>query len=203
MRPHAADDDRPAFELVAGRDEILRWLVWNGPASEAELREHYRHWRLESDEGNDYRFAIEDVASERFAGSIAVRFTGHPRTGDVGYWIGEPFWGRGIGTEALGLVCHLAFRHLGADSLYAWVFVGNAASRKILERNGFSLVRTVPGRVVKHGGAIDEWHFTLLESEWRRLARGFRPRSEDVAFEEADGACARAPRAPFPGEVGG
>jgi ribosomal-protein-alanine N-acetyltransferase len=112
LRPHAAADAAPAFALLAGQEEILRWLVWNGPRSEADLREHYEHWRIQSDEGNDYRLAIEDARTGALAGSIGVRFLGHPGTGDVGYWIGLPHQDRGIGGEALALLSHLAFRRL-------------------------------------------------------------------------------------------
>ncbi len=200
LRQHEERDDEPAFALLSGRDEILRWLVWDGPSSAEELREYYRSWRQESTAGCDYRLAIEDRASGALAGSIGVRFIGHPGTGDVGYWLGVPYWGRGIGGEALLLLAYLAFHHLEAESLYAWVFVGNLASRKILERAGFSLVRTVPGRIVKRGRRVDEWHFALLRSEWRRCCAGFRPEEEELLWEEPaarDGL--EYPPRPFPG----
>ncbi len=199
LRPHCAEDDRPAFELLHGRDEILRWLVWDGPGSPEELREYYRQWRFDGEAGCDYRFAIEERASGALAGSMAARFLGHPGTGDIGYWLGVPFQGRGIGSEALALLAYLSFRHLEAESLFAWVFVGNHASRRILERSGFSLVRTVPGRILKRGRRVDEWHFALLRSEWRRLSGSFTPLEEDVVWEERPDDRPDSPARLFPG----
>jgi RimJ/RimL family protein N-acetyltransferase len=196
LRPHRPEDDQPAFALLSGQDEILRWLVWDGPASPADLREHYSTWRLEAEQGCDYRLAIVERKSSQLAGSITVRFLGHPGSGDVGYWLGLPYWGRGLASEAMVLLARLSFQHLLADSLYAWVFVGNHASRRLLERTGFSLVRTVPGRVVKRGRRVDEWHFTLLRSEWRRCSSGFRPSLEELSWEE------RPPRDPLDSPAG-
>lgn len=191
LRLHRAEDARAAFELLAGREEILRWLVWEGPASSRELAEHYGRACVSSPGGLELRLALEDVASGALAGSFSLRFPGQPGQGDVGYWVGLAFQKRGLGREALELLAHLAFEHLATHALNAWVFVGNASSRRVLERTGFTLVRSVPGRVRKSGQRIDEWHFVLLASEWRRLRADFRPRRESLAWEEAPGAGAQ------------
>ncbi len=199
LRGHRSADAEAAYVQLAGRDEILRWLVWDGPASPAELGEHYQRWAVEGDGGPDLRLAIEEHASGALAGSLSMRFGGHPGQGDVGYWVGLAFQRRGLGREALELAAHLAFRHLAASSLYAWVFVGNAASRRVLERAGFRLARTVPGRILKRGARVDEWHFVLLAAEWGRLRPDFRPQREEVSWVDgaASDALDSAPR-PFP-----
>jgi RimJ/RimL family protein N-acetyltransferase len=182
LRPHRAEDDRAAFALLAGRAEILRWLLWSGPTSVDELREHYRTWQVHDTGRQELRLAIVERAGGLVAGSMALRsglaseLPGQDgaTTADIGYWIGTPFQGRGLGRESIGLLAHLAFRHLGTHALHAWVFVGNLPSRRVLEHNGFTLVRTVPRGTIKDGRAIDEWQFVLLERDWRRLRREFR-----------------------------
>lgn len=181
IRPHVPEDAEAAFELLHEREPILRWLVWDGPRELDELRMYYSRWVVAGEGGNDYHFAVVERDTERLVGSIGVRFTGHPGTGDVGYWLGEPYWGRGYATEAVRLVDHVAFEHLGAQVLCAWVFVGNDASRTVLERNGYSLVRTIHGRVRKGTVAQDEWYLTLLESEWRGGRGTWRPHSLELA----------------------
>ncbi len=204
LRPHRREDAAAAFELLSGQDEILRWLVWDGPSSPAELEPYYANWVVTGAGGPELRLALEERASGALAGSFALRFVGHGGKGhggqcDIGYWLGSSFQGRGLGREALQLAARLAFRHLAAHSLYAWVFVGNLASRRVLEHNGFTLARTVPGRIVKCGRRVDEWHFVLLFSEWRRLHGAARPRVEAVAWEEPPWPDALdSPAAPFP-----
>lgn len=199
LRGHRREDALSAYALLAGRDEILRWLVWDGPTTPSELAEYYQRWAIEGDGGTDLRLAIEERTTGALAGSLSLRFAGHPGQGDVGYWVGLAFQRRGLGREALDLAAHLAFRHLAANSLYAWVFVGNAASRRVLERTGFALVRTVPGRILKRGARVDEWHFVLLASEWRRLRSDFRPEREDVSWADDSALDALdSPPRPFP-----
>ncbi|NOT30931.1 MAG: GNAT family N-acetyltransferase [Planctomycetes bacterium] len=203
LRAHRREDARPAFELLHGQEEILRWLVWDGPASPEELEDYYAHGLVTSATARDLRLAIEERASGALAGSLAVRFLGHAAQGDthgglqgdapgdtqgdIGYWVGLPHQRRGLAREAIALAAELAFRHLGAHALYAWVFVGNLASRRVLERNGFTLAHTAPGRVSKRGVRVDEWHFVLLLSEWRRFSAGVRLERECVTWESASG----------------
>src|SRR5436190_13581356 len=97
IRAHTAADGAPAFEMLERRDEILRWLVWDGPSTVSELVEHYTHWCFDSGADCDYRLAIEERASSALVGSISIRFGGHPGQGDVGYWVGLPFQNRGLG----------------------------------------------------------------------------------------------------------
>ena len=180
LRPVRRADAVPAFRLVHDRPEILRWLLWRGPVGVEELEASFASWSdppaaLRSSEASqtegdaaDRFFAITERVGAGFVGTIAVRFTGHPGMGDLGYWLGEHVWGRGYATEAIGLVLRHAFEDLGARSLFAWVFVGNEGSRRALEKNGFTLVRTERERMEQDGIARDEWYLTLLRSEWLR-----------------------------------
>jgi ribosomal-protein-alanine N-acetyltransferase len=183
LRPPGGEDAHDAFDLVHRRQEILRWLVWQGPREPSDMADAFRDWTITSDEGANYHFAIVERASGAYAGSIGVRFAGHPGNGDVGYWIGEPFWGKGYGTEAVRLIARLAFRWLDADALCAWVFEGNAASRRVLEKNGFRYVRAIAARHPRPGAPEREWYFSLLRSDWAEAQDGWEPELEDVAFD--------------------
>jgi RimJ/RimL family protein N-acetyltransferase len=186
LRLHRPEDASAAFLLLDGQDEILRWLLWEGPSSPSELAEYYRHGNP-FDGSPHLLLAIEARVSGELAGSLSLRFGGHPGHGDVGYWVGLPHQGRGLGREALSLAAWLAFRHLSAAALEAWVFVGNTASRRVLERAGFTLARTVPGRVAKRGRRIDQWQFLLTAGDWRRLCSAFRPEQEAVEWRAEGG----------------
>ncbi len=58
---------------------------------------------------------------------------------EVGYWLGEPYWGRGIVVDALAHVCAYGFETLGLLRIFAIPFAENAASQRVLEKGGFSL----------------------------------------------------------------
>lgn len=61
------------------------------------------------------------------------------RTGNIGYWVAEPFWGRGIGTAAVEFISEYAPKTFALDRLQASVFDWNPASARVLEKAGFAL----------------------------------------------------------------
>jgi ribosomal-protein-alanine N-acetyltransferase len=97
-----------------------------------------RAWiRLASTEGLNQVFAID--VDGFAAGAIGVR----PRddiyslTAELGYWLGEEFWNRGIVSEAAAAMTTYAFDTLGMARVYAEVFEWNSASMRVLEKAGF------------------------------------------------------------------
>lgn len=63
---------------------------------------------------------------------------------EVGYWIGEGFWGRGYASAALSLILEFLVAELKADRCDAGVFAGNAASQRVLEKAGFEKIAGGP-----------------------------------------------------------
>ncbi|MBO4352036.1 MAG: GNAT family N-acetyltransferase [Eggerthellaceae bacterium] len=61
---------------------------------------------------------------------------------ELGYWIGKPFWGRGFATEAARAVVERGFTTLGLSGIHAAYFDGNERSRRVLDKLGFTHVRT-------------------------------------------------------------
>ncbi|MDR3405661.1 MAG: GNAT family N-acetyltransferase [Chthoniobacter sp.] len=74
---------------------------------------------------------------------------------EIGYWLGESFWGRGIVSEALVALTEWAFTELGVVRLYAPVFARNAASARILEKAGYAFEGRLHARYFRDGEFID------------------------------------------------
>ena len=180
LRPIQPDDARAAFRSVANCEEVLRWSCWEGPEREEELRDRYADWRKGEDDARDYQFAICEVISNRLVGALSLRFGGHPGQGDLGYWIDVDHWGRGFAGEAIQLINYLAFGSGLADVLYGWVFVGNEASKRVLEKNGYLLDYTTKSNVAKFGQEIEQWYLVQTSSEWLRREGGWRPQTETL-----------------------
>ncbi len=86
-------------------------------------------------------------------------------TGDVGYWVGERHWGKGMASAALAAFLQYVWATFEVERLQAEVFAWNPASAHVLERNGFVLEGTRRLAIHKDGEIIDEWFYALLRSE--------------------------------------
>jgi ribosomal-protein-alanine N-acetyltransferase len=86
------------------------------------------------------------------------------RSASIGYWLGEPFWGQGIGTAAVDFISHYAFSSLPLDRLQASVFDWNPASSRVLEKGGFALEGRLRRAVVKEGRTGDLLLYGRLRS---------------------------------------
>ena len=85
---------------------------------------------------------------------------------EVGYWIGVPFWGRGIATEAVRRITATAFlRHADLRRLYALPFASNAASARVLEKAGYRREAVMRQSAIKEGIVQDQWLYAILRDE--------------------------------------
>ncbi len=78
---------------------------------------------------------------------------------EVGYWIGEPFWGRGFATQALKLLTHFAFTKLQMARVYTGVFEPNLASIKVLQKCGYKQEGIFVNALCKDGKLYNEIRF--------------------------------------------
>jgi len=107
-----------------------------------------------------FAIAVDDEA----VGGIG--FTIQPdvahRSAEIGYWLGEEFWGRGIATDALIAVTNYAFKNYDVCRLYAHVFDWNPASARVLEKAGYEFEGRLRKSVTKAGQTIDQLMYGLV-----------------------------------------
>ena len=84
------------------------------------------------------------------------------RSVEIGYWLGEEYWGRGIVTEAVRAVTDYAFATLDICRVYAGVFEWNAGSIRVLEKAGYEFECRLKKSVTKDGETIDELIYTMI-----------------------------------------
>lgn len=83
---------------------------------------------------------------------------------EIGFWVGEDYWGRGIGSTAIGLLCEYGEQEFGLNRVYANVFDGNKGSIRALENNEFTKEGYFKSAVYKDGKFLDEIRFGKLLS---------------------------------------
>lgn len=120
---------------------------------------------LAADENETFAFAV--TADSKVIGSIGVfrQQNIHRRTAELGYYIAEGYWGRGLMTEAVTQVCRHVFENSDIIRIYAEPFAYNAASCRVLEKAGFKYEGTLRDNAVKNGKVIDMKMYSLLKAE--------------------------------------
>lgn len=88
----------------------------------------------------------------------------HSPTATLGYWLGEPFWGKGIISRAIKEICDEGFQKLDIVRIQAEVFSPNIPSQKVLLKNGFALEATLKNAVMKNNELSDELIFVKFSS---------------------------------------
>jgi ribosomal-protein-alanine N-acetyltransferase len=81
---------------------------------------------------------------------------------EIGYWLAEPFWGRGIATEALAAVTAHAIATHGLTRIYAVPFAWNAASCRVLEKAGYVLEARLRNSAIKDGKLVDQMQYAFV-----------------------------------------
>lgn len=106
-----------------------------------------------------------------FAGMIGafVQEDVYKRTAELGYWLGEPYWGKGIITKAIALTCKKVFESTDVHRIFAAVFSYNVPSMKVLEKNGFTPEGIGRDAIYKDGSFHDEHRYAILRSEYEKL----------------------------------
>lgn len=84
------------------------------------------------------------------------------KTAELGFFLAEKYWRRGIMTNAVGQICQDAFERYHLERIFAEVFLHNTASRRVLEANGFNLEGIKKRSVCKYGQIYDSCMYALL-----------------------------------------
>jgi len=85
---------------------------------------------------------------------------------EIGYWLSEQHWGRGIMSSAVREVVKIGFTRFHWTRIWAGVFYYNAGSARVLEKNGFRKEAIHYKAVMKNGKALDEYIYAILREEW-------------------------------------
>lgn len=80
---------------------------------------------------------------------------------EIGYWIGEPYWGRGYATDAVRQCLKFAFEELNLLRVYANICEYNIGSMKVLEKAGFEKEAIIKSSIMKEGKIFDEYLYSI------------------------------------------
>ena len=145
-------------------DALLRYA--NNPKIAANLRDQFPHPYTRRD-GIDY---LNYVRSMDVPMSFAIEYGGEAVGGigfkqgvdiarlsiEMGYWLAEPFWGRGLTTRAVAATSEWAFDNYKVVRIFATAFSHNVASIRVLDKSGFQREGIMRRSAIKNGLILDQ-----------------------------------------------
>lgn len=107
-------------------------------------------------------FAI--ATADEAIGGIGIGFNRDVRrlTAEMGYWLAEPYWGKGIMSETVARFTEYAFGQFGLVRIYAEPYAHNSASCRVLEKAGYSLEGRLRSSVIKDGKILDQFVYAQI-----------------------------------------
>ena len=107
-------------------------------------------------------FAIE-IDGKAVGGIGVVPKTDVERiTVEIGCWLGEKYWNMGIMSNAVKQMSAYVFENFSVVKIYATVFEFNTASKRVLEKTGFTLEAILKKSAIKNGKIIDLYYYSLI-----------------------------------------
>ena len=154
----------------ADLDALIRHA--NNPKIAANLRDQFPYPYTRRD-ALDYLQFVREQKPER---SFALQYLGEPVGGlgfqlgldiarvsaEMGYWLGEDFWGRGLATRAAAAASEWAFTEYKLTRVFALVFAHNLASIRVLEKAGFEREGLLRRSAIKNGAVLDQLIFAKI-----------------------------------------
>lgn len=157
------EDDLEALVRYADNPRVAYYLrdQFPQPYTESDGRE----WLGREEEEQDLRFAIADDRELIGCISILLGQDVYRHTGELGYWLGEPFWGRGIVAEAIDALVSFTFATLDLQRIFARTFDANKGSERALQKAGFTLEARLRDGLCKHGRFFDELVYVRMRGD--------------------------------------
>jgi ribosomal-protein-alanine N-acetyltransferase len=171
LRPPRSGDFEAWADLRHLSREYLRpWEpTWpDDDLTRAAFRRRLGLYAREMDQGHAWPFFVFDPKGRTLYGAITLSNVrrGVAETGTLGYWIGEPFAGRGLATAAVRTMAGFAFRSARLHRLEAACIPSNLASRRVLEKAGFRKEGEARAYLKINGAWADHLLFGLVSDEF-------------------------------------
>ncbi|WKY43123.1 GNAT family N-acetyltransferase [Eubacteriaceae bacterium ES2] len=120
---------------------------------------------LEAEADKSFVYAIVDD-QDKVMGNIGLfrQDNIHFRSAEMGYFVGEPYWGKGIATAAVQEICQIVFATTDIIRVFAEPFATNAASCRVLEKSGFKLEGVLLKNAYKNNHFLDMRLYALIKA---------------------------------------
>jgi [ribosomal protein S5]-alanine N-acetyltransferase len=161
LRPPTEADRQPMAQLANNKN------VWNN------LRNYIPFPYTEQDAAQFIKLVQKETTITTFGIAVNEQFCGviglvpqtdvYAQSAGIGYWLGEPFWRKGIATRAVRLITHYGLNELNLVRVFTGVFEYNTASMRVLEKNEYVKEAVFKKAITKNGRLCDEHRYAIVK----------------------------------------
>lgn len=161
-------EDAESIALAADNPHIARNLrnVFPNPYP-LEAAVWYIQDCMTNRDRKQINYAIEVDGQAAGSISITVKDDVYEKSAELGYWLAQEHWRKGIMSRAVRMICKEAFETFDIVRIFAEPFADNAGSRGVLEKAGFTYEGTMRSGVYKNGEIRSYCMYSVLREEWR------------------------------------
>ncbi|MFC3417894.1 GNAT family N-acetyltransferase [Salinicoccus hispanicus] len=160
-------DDAPIIEKLASDYEVAKsTLNIPHPYPEGSAKKFIEHILSAEKNNKVAAFGIIEKETSLLIGLINLNLSEPFDRGELAYWIGKEYWGKGYGTEAARKLVDYGFNHLRLNKVFAASFTSNPGSWRIMEKAGLKYEGTLKQHVARFGQYHDLAYYGLLREEF-------------------------------------
>ena len=165
-------EDASDMQRLAGAWEVARAMQHiPHPYEDGMAEEWIASCRPAFEAGERVSFAVVLREGGTLIGSIALHLSARDENGELGYWIGVPYWSCGYATEAARELARYGFEELGLHRIHANHLGSNPASGRVMQKVGLTYEGTRPEHYKKWGAYEDRVEYGLLARDWWEAQR--------------------------------
>ena len=166
LRPFTLKDAADVQRLAGDRDIASTTLRIPHPYEDGMAQQWIGTHQEQFEKGQQHQFAITLQLDGTLIGGLGLVTDQTHALGELGYWIGKPYWNQGYATEAAARVLRYGFEVLSLNRIFAAHYTRNPASGRIMEKIGMTYEGCLRQHVNKWGVFEDLAHYGVLRSEY-------------------------------------
>lgn len=172
LRALTQEDTLTYFTRIGSSRAVTKYMLWQPHKDISESAASIQKVLRRYEEGRCYRWGITLREDDSLIGIIELlRFDEAAGSCSFAYMLGEDFWGKGYGTEALKAVIAFAFAKMQIASITADHFTANPASGAVMKKAGMQFSRIIPEKYEKDGIRYDAAEYVITKEQWLKTRR--------------------------------
>jgi len=168
LRTLTSDDSDRIEELAGDYDVAKSTLNIPHPYPKGSAVQFIDNILISEKNNKIAMFAITLKESRLLIGLANLNLAASHKRGELAYWVGKQYWGKGYGTEAVEALLEYGFNQLNLNRIFAASFTSNPGSWRVMEKIGLKYEGTLKQHVARFGNYYDLAYYGLLKDEYEK-----------------------------------